>query len=267
MTPRGGAYSDSREKAAAPRANVPRLRRRSKRSLRARLRTYWVLAAFVAAASAYALWSLVTSPLFRLQSLDVVGLSRVSRADVVARAAIDPSANIWLVDKAAIEGRIERLPFVHSAHVHRALPAHVRIAIVERVPDGCVVGRDGAFTIDADQRVLQPGCADPRLTVYRRDDLPAAPTGAFLHDEALARLRADARTLGTAVRYRSFGFGRFGDLEATMPDGIVVRFGDDGDLTAKAALVDPILAQIQARLGRVVAIDLRAPAAPVVQYR
>jgi hypothetical protein len=103
--------------------------------------------------------------------------------------------------------------------------------------------------------------------VYRRDDLPAAPTGAFLHDEALARLRADARTLGTAVRYRSFGFGRFGDLEATMPDGIVVRFGDDRDLTAKAALVDPILAQIQARLGRVVAIDLRAPAAPVVQYR
>ncbi|MBV8148438.1 MAG: hypothetical protein JO092_05045, partial [Candidatus Eremiobacteraeota bacterium] len=44
-------------------------------------------------------------------------------------------------------------------------------------------------------------------------------------------------------------------------------FGDDADLTKKAALVNPILAQVDRGRRRISALDLRAPGTPVVVYK
>lgn len=242
--------------------------RRSRRSLAQRLRVYWIVGVVAAGALVWGGWTLATLPVFHLRSLSVSGLDRVSAADVRARAAIDAHTNVWLQDRGAMARRIEAIPYVETARISIRPPADVEIAVTERVAEGCVHDPSGQFTIDAERRVLALGCADaPPLVYVMRAPIDARP-GAFVADPELEALQADARALAAGTnRYRAFGYDEFGELDATLVDGIHVRFGDDADLARKESLVGPILAQLGPRAGTVVALDLRAPAAPVVQFR
>lgn len=246
-----------------------RRKRRSKPSLRTRIGTYWLLALTLAVLAGYGGYRLVTAPLFHLKSLTVTGLVHETRSDVFARAAIDPRGNVWLLDRGAIRRRIEALPYVGTAAVHVRFPAGVWLEIAERAPAGCVRELAGrSYTIDADLRVLERGCGDSAGITYLVRAKLAAEPGAFLHDPELALLRSDARALAASGdRYRSFAHDGYGDLEATLSDGIAVKFGADGDLASKQRLIGPILAQLGPRAGDVRAVDLRAPATPVVEYR
>jgi len=245
-----------------------RLQRRTRRSLGSRLRTYSLPAIALLGPAVWGGWWLANLPAFHLQSLVVTGLSRVTEPEVVARAAIDPQANVWFLDRAAVRHRIEAIPYVETARIHVRPQAAVWIEVSERTAEACV--RDAAgnvLTVDAALRVLETGCSSAKLTYEVRSNLPAAP-GTFLHDPELIALQSDARTLArNADRYRAFSHDSFGELEATMQDGIRVRFGDDDDLDRKQRLIAPILAQLGPRAGDVRAVDLRAPDAPVVEYR
>lgn len=243
--------------------------RRSRPSLVRRLRAFWLLGAVLAIALGYGGWALATWPGFHLKTLSVTGLTRVSDRAVIARAALDPNVNVWLLDRAAIERRVAAIPYVATVRVHRRPLANVWIEVTERTPEACVRDRaKRAITVDGDLRVLESGCAPGTALVYEvRGEIAAAP-GAFLHDAELARLQRDARALAaTGDRFRSLRHDGVGTLEATLHDGIEVRFGDDVDLGVKQRLIGPILAQLGRRAEDVRAVDLRAPATPVVEYR
>ncbi len=242
--------------------------RRSKPSLFARLRVFWVVAVFLACALAGTIAYALNWPGFRLGALDVTGNAIVPRAAILARAALEPGRNIWLLDTRAAQQRIEAIPYVQSAQVRRAFPNAVAISIVERAPLGCLFAAGGAaLTIDAQRRVLERGCARMPRPEFRAGTLAAGPPGTFLHSEPLARLQADAAVLrGARDAFVAFGFDRYGGLEASLAGGPLIRFGGDADLPEKLRLLDAI----QARLGpdpSLRAIDLRAPAAPVVERR
>jgi cell division protein FtsQ len=233
------------------------------------MRMYWIVLALLAALAAWAAWTLATLPAFHLQSLTVDGVEYVERSQVVARAAIDPNLNVWLLDTRAAERRIEAIPYVLRARIHRTLPGHVRIEVVERAPEACVRFAGGAsVTVDAPRRVLALGCADAPLRFYDlRARRPASP-GEFLQDSELLRLQADERTLtGLGANYRNFEHDGFDGLRTTLPGGVTVLFGDEDDLAAKQRLVDPILERLGSRAEDVATLDLRAPNAPVVVYR
>jgi cell division protein FtsQ len=228
-----------------------------------------VLALIVCAAAAYGGYRFVTWPGFALAHIEVRGERVTPRAQIVARAALHMQQNIWLQGVSQARSRIEALPYVRSATLHRVPPATIAIAVVERTVDGCLVGAGGdAALIDADGRVLENGCASapaqPRFVVPTL--VPPAP-GAFVHDAGLARLQGDARALAAqGGGYASFAHDRFGDVEATLADGVPVEFGAEGDLRSKARLVTPIL-RAAGPPATIEALDLRAPAAPVVRYR
>jgi len=243
--------------------------RRSKPTLLARVRTYWVLAAIVLVILAATGWWFAGSPLFRLKSVAVAGLMRVSKADVLARAQLDPRGNVWLMNRRAVEARIEAIPYVASAHVHRRFPADVRIDVTERVPSICLHDGDHqSYTLDAALRVLALGCAAAGIPAYTvRAPLDVAP-GTFEHDAQLLRLQSDAAVLAAAGHhYRAFAEGAYGELVATLWDGITVRFARDADLGREQSLIAPILAQLGPRAADVRSVDLRAPTTPVVEYR
>jgi cell division protein FtsQ len=244
-------------------------RRRVQPSLRARIGRFWLIGLALAAVLGAAAWGLSGLPVFHLQRLVVAGNARVSRAEIVTRASIDPGQNVWFLDRAAIERRIDGIPYVLAAHVRLRAPATVEIAVVERQPLACV--RDGAgheLLVDGELRVLEELCfPEPPLAFDVRSTLDGGP-GTFLRDSELRALAADARALGAGGdRYRSFAHDAFGELEATLANGIAVRFGDDADLDRKGRLVGPILAQLGPRAGDVRIVDVRAPATPVVEYR
>lgn len=246
----------------------PRKRRR-RRTLAGRARTYWIPLLLALAVFGYGGWALASAPFFRMQSLAVSGLTHDLRSTIVGRAAIDPHANVWLMDRGAIAKRLDALPYVKDVRIHVRPPAAVWLDVVERTADACVrdVG-NVVVTVDDASRVLERGCADPSLVLFRVAGRIDATPATFLRDPELARLRDDAREIAaTGDRYRSFAHDTYGDLEATLSDGIAVRFGDDDDLRTKQRIIGPLLAQIGPRLTNVRTVDLRAPATPVVEFR
>jgi hypothetical protein len=60
---------------------------------------------------------------------------------------------------------------------------------------------------------------------------------------------------------------RYGGLVVTVHGGLRLMLGDQSDMERKLTLAGEILKQIVTRRGRVAAIDLRAPSAPVLVYR
>jgi cell division protein FtsQ len=216
----------------------------------------------------YGVYRLIEWPGFRLRHVVVQGAQATSKSDVVARAAFGSHPNMWLVDLGAARRRIEALPYVHTATLSRVPPATISIAIAERVPVGCLEGVNYAEAlVDVEGRVLSDVCPDGAAPVYRMPIAIPVP-GGYVRDPALAQLLSDAAALrGAGQHFVELRHDRFGQLEATLPGGVIVRFGDETQLAAKSRLVGPILATAAQQLGPVESIDLRAPGTPVVRYR
>ena len=247
------------------------LPRRRKPSLAARVRPFWILMLILLVLVAWGGVWLARSPWFRVVHIgvDVPLESPVSREQVRAAAAVAPNANVWLLNGGAIGRRIEAIPYVDRASVHRGQfpQPFVELSITVRRPTACVRAGTRVVTIDAASRVLQAECAAP--AVARIDAGPAklpAP-GGTIADPDVGRLLADGRTLADAnLTVRSLGRDRFGGLEAVDVTGVVLKFGDDADLAKKARLVAPVRAGIGTKRP-VRAIDLRSPGTPTVEFR
>ena len=241
---------------------------RSKRSSLNRLRPYWIVGVIVAGLAGWGGVTLAEHPVFYLKKLDVSGIAHLSRVEIVARAAIEPHRNIWLLDTRAIEGRLEAIPYVKTARVHRRPPATVWLEISERASAACVRAGANTALIDAENRVLETGCPRADVPAYLLAAPRAFSAGAFLHDDELAQLEDDANVIAAAsARFASFAHDRFGQLVATRDDGISVQFGEEDELTRKQQLVGPILAELGPRAAQVTSVDVRTPATPVVEYR
>ena len=234
-----------------------------------RLRPYWVVGVVIAVTATIAIAVGINNPAFRVKKLTVTGLSRVAKSDVLAHAALDPAANVWFLNTRGMEARIESIPYVETATVHRVPLAEVTIAIEERTASACVrdtSGRD--LTIDRENRVLDEVCSDPKLVAYTLRGPLDERAGTYVRDRELSELESDGGTLATkGPHFRAFSHDRYGELVAMMPSGISVQFGDGDDLQSKDRMIDPILAQLGPRATEVKSVDLRAPATPVVEYR
>jgi cell division protein FtsQ len=211
----------------------------------------------------------VTWPGFRASTIAVDGIQVVSEQEVLKKAGIDTRANLWLQNMRAAQRRIESIPYVKSAQMHRSLPATLSIEITERSPEAVIVTGQGTAMIDADRRVLETDGLYPEELprIWLRLEEPVAP-GRFLKDPRIARLQRDYQVLRkNDVLAHGLQLNRGTELTVQLRSGVRLMLGQDGDLAAKAALVQPILHQIEGKLQEVTALDLRAPKTPVVVYK
>jgi hypothetical protein len=248
-------------------ARAKALSRRTKPSLFGRVRTFWVFAVLVACAATGLGVAIANAPQLRVRSVTAnVPAGPVSKSAVLAAAQIDPAANIWLLNTGAISRRIDAIPYVATADVHRAqFPAPaVSLDVTLRRPTGCVNSSSGTVTIDATASVLQTGCASALLPLVDVGTGPAVAPGATLTAPGIDRLLADAKAVGEHIPVRVVRRDSFGGLEAVDSHGVLLKFGSDADLPAKLVLVEPIRRSAGGRPLRV--IDLRAPATPVVEF-
>lgn len=250
-------------------ARAKALRRRTKPSIAVRVRTFWVVAALVVCVVLAAGIAIANAPQLRVRSIDanVPSGGLVTRNAVITAAHIDPDANLWLLNTGAIRRRLETIPYVATAAVHRAQFPHpaVTLDVTLRTPTGCVQSSSGTVTIDATARVLQTDCVSALLPLVDVGAGPAVAPGAILAAPDVDRLLTDARTVGEHIPVRIVRRDRFGGLEAIDSRGVLLKFGSDADLPAKLALVEPIRRSVG--LGRPLrVIDLRAPATPVVEF-
>lgn len=250
-----------RERRLALRAAGLRSRRRLMRSL-------FALAAVVTLAVCFSL-----SPLFAIQDVAVTGLDQ-GRADAVRLATgILPGSPLLTADLGAARRRVEELPFVAGADVRRVPPSTVEVVVVLREPQAVVRLAGSSWILDAEATVLGGGAADDLVTV----EAPAARlpgVGEQATDPAVtvplrvhAELPPDLRAL--VERYETSAGGLRGFLRRLDSEGnpapIVVRFGTDAEVPAKAQALQLLLDRIAADPSLAASeIDVRAPGNPVL---
>ncbi len=242
--------------------------RRRRRSRVARIRRFWMPIALGTAVVLILLAVAATWPGFYPDQVAVSGNQRVTRSEILAAAAVAPNISIWFQNAGAMARRIEAIPYIETTHVHRALPASIRIVVVERVPFAVLRSGPSAAVVDRSLRVLEPATgADPLPILDLEPGLNFSP-GEYVRTRHAIEL-SDCYTAiaGRRIDPRELGFDRFGGLVVTLRGGLRLLLGADNDLGPKLTLADAILSQVVGRQRRVAAIDLRAPAAPVVVYR
>lgn len=191
-----------------------------------------------------------------ISTIDVRGNRYTQRADIVAALAISPDTTHLALDIEAAQHRIEALPWVSKARIHRDLPGGIAIEITER--RAAIVWRqaDRDTLIDATGRSLAsfPSGSDLGLPVIEGDN--AGPAAADL----FALLAQSPETARRTLRSRRIEARRW---TLDLAGGIEVHLPAEGLAGAIAWL------ESQANAGlldvAVTAIDLRVPGQLVVR--
>jgi len=229
-----------------------------------RIRPFALMAAVVALLLTTGLLWAATWPGFRPGSVGVVGNHRVPTARILAAAAIDPRANIWLQSSSGISARVLAIRAIEAVAVHRSLPNRVMLDIHERTPVAQLFAGDGNCVVDGsghlfpalpEDRSLPAVITKEMLCRVRR--IPAA--SATLHLLAVLR-RAEA----AGIRLVALAHDRYGEDRATLADGTLLFIGDGTQLERKFAEVRALEERLHRSWSNVKALDLRAPSTPVV---
>ncbi|HTX57664.1 MAG TPA: FtsQ-type POTRA domain-containing protein [Candidatus Acidoferrales bacterium] len=222
-----------------------------------RLRPFWFLIVMLIVLLGVGVYLFARWPAFEPHTIEVEGNTVVGKDAILQSAQINLLQNIWLQNTHAMAERIEAIPYIDTAVVHRQPPGTIVIVVTERVPFA-VLDTDGTQeVVDRTLRILRgAGPQDRQLPVL------------VVHRDENARALADAAREAQAAHLvpESLAYDRFGDLTMTMRDGIAVLFGDPSTVPQKAPLVEPILEKVDRGKRRVTAIDLRALTTPVVIY-
>jgi cell division protein FtsQ len=211
---------------------------------------------------------LVAWPGFYPRDVTVSGNRRVSSGQIRQSAQVAQRVSIWLQDTKGMSARIRAIPYVAKAAIYRLPPASLRIAIVERVPYAVLDDGGQSVVVDRDLRVLSAVQGGEQLPVMQLRASVGLEPGTFVTDGEAISLRNAYAKLGEAgLAPARVAFDRYGDLVVTMPDELRLLLGAPERLDEKVRLVKAIVAQVLRGQRRVAAIDVRAPAAPVVVYR
>lgn len=205
------------------------------------------------------------SSLVALAEVRVTGTQRLDPDSVREAADLELGTSTLRLPLDAARERVEALPLVASADVHRLDPLTVQVDVTERQPVAVVRRRGGgAVLVDREGVVLATG-AEKGLPVIRlvRGTLPepgegidAVPAAANAH-AALAELPGPIRSLVEVYVARDVD-----QLELRLASGTTVRFGRGDRVAEKARALGAVLEDLGSTT--VAVIDVRAPGRPVV---
>jgi cell division protein FtsQ len=195
------------------------------------------LAGIVAAAG----WALVGSRFLVVRSVQVTGLHRVARAQVLTAAAIPPGLPLIRVDTAAVAHRVEAITQVESARVTRNWPNTIVINVTERTPALAI--RDGGRydLIDRFGVAVVSVARRPRaLPLY----VAAGPARGSIRGSAeVAAAAAVTRELPAQLlrRLKSVTAPASDQVTLRLKGGVTVMWGTPGRAAAKARVLRILL--------------------------
>lgn len=250
----------------------PRIHRRRTEVARrvGRRRLGVVLALLVVTATGTGGWFLLHGSLFSARVLRVIGSAHTPSATVLATAGLAAHPPLIDVDPGAAAARIEQLPWVATASVHREWPDGVVVTVHERTPVAVVeLGRGGQSgpwaEVDRSGRVLADVPAPPHLARLASTGPPPAvpaPGGELgpAYDGALAVAASLPPAFAAQVAAVVVEPGGTVGLRLTTP--VSVELGSTSQLSAKYEDVAAVLAGAPLAAGDV--IDVSVPESPVI---
>ena len=201
----------------------------------------------------------IRSPFFDLDHVRVTGAQRESAEDVQTAARLQLGDPLMFIDTGAVARRIEQLPWVERAVVHRDFPGTLTIAIIEYVPTSYVRRSDGsAVLIASNGRAVALARTAPAVGVeIRSEGLPPAVGSLLSPPEAADVMRHLPDRLRAQVSAIDVG----DTFALELRGGGQVRLGTLDHLRAKGAAALGVIDHLAGQ--PFTYIDVSAPQAPV----
>ncbi|GFK93548.1 Cell division protein FtsQ [Fundidesulfovibrio magnetotacticus] len=160
---------------------------------------------------------LTTIDYFAIRELEITGLNRMAREDVLSQAEIAPGTNLLAVNMENVEAQLMGNPWIESAQVTRVLPGALKIRIVEREPSYIVQYEETLCYADVEGRIIDKVKADKFVSLPQVE----VESGMERHLGVLEELRraiADKRT--------PFGLDQVAWIRLSWRHGMEVRLMD-----------------------------------------
>ncbi len=214
----------------------------------------------IVAAVAFSGWWLWSGSTLRVNTVIVIGAEVVDPNAVIAAADVHGRSSITL-NTGDVAKRIEQLPGVRVATVHRDLPRSVVIEVQEQQAWGYWQAAGIRTVIDAEGHVLEkarPAAADAP-TIYEASGTPLQPGGSADRDTVtlVTRLLSDGTFQRLNAKPARFEFDRSRGLTVRVAGGPGAVFGDSHDYEFKVAAWAALLDRIKTEQITAGEIDLR----------
>lgn len=209
------------------------------------------------------------SAYFIVREVEITGLGRLTREEMLSVAGVEPPVNVFSVNPRAVEARLLAYPAVAEAKVFRRFPSHLRIDLTERRPVGVLPYGEHYLLFD--------GAGVP-FAVRRPEEARGLPvvTGIRPHPVRLGKpsdspavrwVATVLQSLPAGLRRRVEGVEAAPGLAVTLvlDDGIRANLGGQERMGQKLGLLQSILAEAAAAGWRVKEIDLRNPDQPYLK--
>ena len=206
--------------------------------------------------------TLTRSPFFAARTIDVRGASHVSRSQLLRIAGVTPETNVFTLDTAAAERRLERDPWIGGATVTKDLPSTLVIDIDERVAVA-VTESNGVLRLVADDGAFLE-TAPPRLAIGMPSIVTADAAGMEPSPEAIEGAARAIAAMAPTLRRRIDGISILADgqLRVDLSSGSSAAYGEAVELQEKAMALRALLDYAAERGATVVSVDVRVPSAP-----
>jgi cell division protein FtsQ len=178
------------------------------------------------------------TPIMSARNVEVVGLSTVSREEVLGAAAVPSGTPLLQVNTDAVAERVATIRRVATARVQRDYPSMLRITVVERVPVVVKDYPDGPHLFDRDGVDFATGPA-PLSLPYLDTDNPGPndlPTLAALK----VMLALPPEVAGQVGRIAAPSVA---SITLTLTDGRIVVWGTNDRTDEKAMKLAALLTQ------------------------
>ncbi|HCJ11188.1 MAG TPA: hypothetical protein DHW14_08530 [Clostridiales bacterium] len=210
----------------------------------------------------------LTTPLFGVRDILVIGSVHLTSEEIVALCDVTPGTNIFKVPTADIRERLLALPRVSEATVSRRLPGRLVVEVVER---------EGVLLLPCQEQFVEVDATGHPVELHRFIGALGLPV--------LTGVRVEGVTLGSRISDERVSLGLWcaaalgvqgrlavseihvddrGELTLYTLEGIPVRLGPATALDAKVEAFMSILPDLPSVEFDVAYIDVRYPRHPVV---
>ena len=202
---------------------------------------------------------LFSTPAFFVYGAEIEGNMAVSTGEIYAASGIDSQSIFW-ISSAEVVDRIMAVPNIKSASVTVALPARVKIEVVERQPELLWQTGESVWWVDHEGTIVPPKeNIEGMLRIIDDDQQPVSP-GQQIDPNIIKgtqRLRRFAPNI-SLIRY-----SRANGLTVATPEGWPVYLGAGEEIEAKLVVLTAVLADLKARNITPAYLDMRNPLRPV----
>ena len=203
-------------------------------------------------------------PLFHAETIRVRGLEHEARADVLRIAGVDANTNVFTLNAAAAERRLQAQPWIAEATVTKELPTtvvidireHVAVAVTESAGVPRLVAEDGSLLEVAGGLTILPQIvAADETTMGLPIESEAGAASAIAAMEPTLRSQVERVTIMPN-----------GELQMDLRSGAAIAYGSPEEPAAKADALGALLRWAAGQGRRLLSADVRVPAAPTARF-